>query len=97
MLLGSLGWSLARAGRADEARGLLAELEQRSRTGYVAPTALAAIHLGLGETDQAFEWLDKAIDLRDPLIVPIKSFPHFDSLRPDPRFRALLRKMNLEA
>jgi hypothetical protein len=61
----------------------------------VPPSSIAGVHIGLGETDAAFEWLDRAIDARDPLIMPIKSFPYLDPLRRDPRFTALLRKMNL--
>jgi Fanconi anemia group M protein len=49
----------------------------------------------LAPADRAFEWMEKAIEVRDPLIFPIKTFPHLDPLRADPRFGALLRKMNL--
>ncbi len=41
--------------------------------------------------------MDRAIDERDPMIIPIKSYPFLDPLRSDPRFTALLRKMNLES
>lgn len=47
-------------------------------------------------TDEAFAWMDRAIDDRDPMMTPIKSFPFLDPLRADPRFLALLWKMNLE-
>jgi hypothetical protein len=67
-----------------------------SRAAYVPPSCFAWIHLGLGNVGEAFTWMDRAIDGRDPIIVPIKSYPFLDPLRADPRFHALLRKMNLE-
>ena len=68
-----------------------------AETGYVPPSAFAWIYLGLGDVDRAFEWLDRAIDARDQLMMPIKSCPIFDPIRADPRFAALLHKMNLDA
>jgi len=47
--------------------------------------------------DRAFEWLDRAVDARDQIMMPIKSYVFFDPIRADPRFQALLRKMKLEA
>jgi hypothetical protein len=61
------------------------------------PTSFAWIHLGLGEVDQAFIWMEHAIDERDPIIIAIKSYAFLDPLRNDPRFHTLLRNMNLEA
>jgi serine/threonine-protein kinase len=93
--LGFLGYLHGAAGRQAEARGILEHLAQAARAGYVPPSSFASVHVGLGDIDAAFEWLDRAIDARDPLIMPIKSFPYLDPLRGDPRFTALLRKMNL--
>jgi serine/threonine-protein kinase len=94
-LLGWLGFAYAAAGRPDDARALLTELSERSKTSYVQPTAIAFVCLGLGDVDGAFRRLDEAIDVRDPWIVPIRTFPPFDPLRSDPRFDGLLRRMNL--
>ncbi len=52
--------------------------------------------MGLGQKDQAFKWLEKAYEERDFWITFIKVAPYFDSLRSDPRFKILLKKMNLE-
>ena len=52
--------------------------------------------IGLGDWDAAFEWMDRAIESRDPIIMPIKSFPFLDPVRGDARFQALLKKMHLE-
>ncbi len=95
-MLGWLGLSLAIAGKQDEARALLNCLHEMATQAYVPPTSFAWIHLGLGEINSAFEWLDRAVDERDQLMMPIKSYAFFDPLRADPRFAALLRKMNLE-
>jgi len=54
--------------------------------GYVPPSSFANVLVGLGQIERAFEWLGRAIDARDPLIMPIKSFPYLDPLRTDPRF-----------
>jgi len=95
-MLGWLGLSLALGGEAAEARTLLERLHERAARTYVPPTSFAWIHLGLGETDTAFEWLERAVDARDQFIMPIKSYWFFDPIRSDPRFAALLRKMRLD-
>ena len=51
--------------------------------------------MGLDETDEAFLWLDRAIDARDPHILHLPVKPVYDRLRGDPRFDELLRKMSL--
>jgi tetratricopeptide (TPR) repeat protein len=97
IMLGWLGLTLARSGNTDEARAILDRLHRAARDAYVPPSSFAWIHLGLGEIDSAFEWMDRAIDARDRMIVPIKSYAFLDLIRADPRYRALLGKMNLEA
>jgi len=95
-MLGWLGLALGQSGDTKEPRMLLQQLHAKASQAYVSPTSFAWIHLGLGEIDDAFVWLDRAIEARDPNIIPIKTFPFLDPLRGDPRFAALLRKMNLE-
>ena len=95
-LIGWLGLTLGLNGSAAEARSLLDRLHGNAAQGYVPPSSFAWIHLGLGETDDAFKWLDRAVDECDQFMMPIKSYSFFDPLRADPRFRALVRKMNLE-
>ncbi|MCL4487833.1 MAG: tetratricopeptide repeat protein [Chloroflexi bacterium] len=96
VMQGMLGMSLADSGNEVEARAILDSFRERSRTVYVPPTSLAWIHLGLGESDEFFQSMDRAIDARDHMITPIKVYPFLDSIRRDPRYGALLRKMNLE-
>ena len=59
------------------------------------PYHLAMIYFGLGEDDIAFEYLNKACELRSTQLVWIKSAPELDSVRSDPRFQDILRRMNL--
>jgi len=54
------------------------------------------VHLGLKEIDTAFEWLNRAVELCDQFLMPIKSYGFLAPIRTDPRFAALLRKMNLK-
>lgn len=91
--LWALGYAYAIAGRKAEAREVLAELRRQSQDGYVSPYFTAGIYAGLGEKDRAFEWLNKAYEQRD--CVTPKMDPFLDSLRSDPRFRDLLRRLNL--
>jgi len=81
-------------GRSAQARRLLTELNRMSRTMPVPPVAWAFACIGAGD-DRMFEWLDKAIDARDPVVTHLPSMPFYDGIREDPRFKALLVRMNL--
>ena len=86
---------IGRAGHGERVRGILRELAAAASTRYVPPSAFAFGHVGLGERDEALRFLDEAIDERDPLVMPIKSYSFLDPIRDDPRYRRLLGKMNL--
>jgi adenylate cyclase len=91
-----LGYAHAVAGREAEARRILAELRTRRDAGeYVAPTAFATIHIGLGEKDRALDWLERHEADRGARIF-LKVDPIFDPLRTEPRFQRLLRRLGLE-
>jgi len=94
--LGFLAMVSGRAGLLDDARRLLVQAEQMASAGYVPPSTFASCHIGLGDWDAALDWMDRAIEARDPIIMPIKSFPFLDPVRGDARYQALLRKMHLE-
>jgi tetratricopeptide (TPR) repeat protein len=94
--LAALGYAYATAGQRGEARRVLAELQELSKRRYVSTVDVAVIHAGLGEKDQAFAWLEKAYQERAGKLVFVGIEPKFDSLRSDPRFHDLLRRMRLE-
>lgn len=90
-----LGWAYARSGNRAEALKILSELQQMSEREYVPPWAIANVYIGLGDRDRAIEWLEKAFQERSTSEIFLKANPGFDPLRSDPRFKALLRHMNL--
>jgi TolB-like protein/DNA-binding winged helix-turn-helix (wHTH) protein/cytochrome c-type biogenesis protein CcmH/NrfG len=84
---------LAQAGREDEARTILQDLKSRIPHQYVPPYAIALIHTGLGESDLAVEWLERALAVRDVHLIDLRADSSFASLRGDPRFETLLREI----
>lgn len=95
LALGGMGWAMALAGMKDQARAILADLRDSGRYARAPSWSIAWIHQGLGETDEAFKWLDRAVEERDPKIVYLRTKPFWDSIRGDPRFDALMRTMRL--
>jgi hypothetical protein len=97
LMLGWLGLALGLGGQTAEARIVLDRLRAIASQRFVLPTSFAWVHLGLGEIDNAFTWMERAVDRNDGWIPALKSYPFLDPLRADPRFAALLRKLNLHA
>jgi Tfp pilus assembly protein PilF len=89
---------LARAygtmGKKNEARKVLDELTKASRQSYFPPYLFGAIHVALGENELGLDWLEEAYTHRDPYMVHLKRDATFDSLRSDPRFKDILRRMS---
>ena len=94
--LAGLGHALAVSGRAEEALSTIDELKQLSNHRHVSARAVAEIYMGLGDKEQAFAWLDKAFVQRNGWLLHLKENPRYDSLRADPRYVGLVRRMNLE-
>jgi serine/threonine-protein kinase len=94
--LAQLGQAYATVGRTAEARQLLAELHAMSQERYVSPYHMAYVYTGLGEQDEAMLWLERAYEERAGRIGGVKGSFLFATLHSHPRFRALLKKMNLE-
>jgi TolB-like protein/predicted Zn-dependent protease len=72
-----------------------AALAQMLKNYANIPSAVASVFAFRGESDEAFKWLDRAYEQKDPLLYRIKVSPEFDKLHGDPRYKAFLRKMNL--
>ncbi len=94
--LAALGQAYAVAHQESEARKILDDLKARSGQTYVQPMWIAVIHAGLGEKDQAFDWMQKAYDDRSTCLVYLKVDPLFDPLRGDSRFNDLLHRVGLQ-
>jgi len=94
--LRDLGYGYAISGRRAEALAALKELEGKYEKHEAIGQDLAAVYAGLGEKDQAFAWLEKDFQARSGLLAWIRWTPPFDSLRSDPRYADLLRRMGLK-
>jgi eukaryotic-like serine/threonine-protein kinase len=92
---GFLAFVLGRAGQLDEARRLLDELKAESAKRYVPSYAIAIAHLGLNEKEEALVWLEKEIAERGYWATTYAVAPELDDLRADPRFKAMLKRLNL--
>jgi TolB-like protein/Tfp pilus assembly protein PilF/tRNA A-37 threonylcarbamoyl transferase component Bud32 len=90
-----LGTAYARAGFTDKAREILDDLLERSKRIYVSPCLLALMCLVLNEKDRAFEFLEKAYRSHDIDLTYLKIDPRLDTVRSDPRYMALLKRIGL--
>lgn len=91
-----LGLMLVRMGKSDEARAILARLVALQRTRYVPPTTVAAIQAALGDAGLALDALELAYAVRDTRLVYLKDDGRWSTLRQQPRFVSLLRRMKLD-
>ena len=95
--LGMAGQVFGMAGRRDEALTLLHELNRRANEeGYMHPSYMAFIYIGLGENQKALELLEKGFNDKDFVMVWLKVHSMFDPLRSNERFKELLRKMEFK-
>jgi adenylate cyclase len=96
-----LGHTYAVSGNREEAQKIIAGLQELAKSKYVSSFQIAAIYAGLSaspartEKDQAFAWLEKAYEERSDGLVYLMAEQRFDSLRSDPRFKDLARRIGL--
>lgn len=89
------GYTWARAGDSAKAQAILMELKSRIGQRYVPAEHIATLYTALGNKDEAFAWLEKACENRDFRLCRLKVDPRWDSLRSDPRFVAILKRIGL--
>jgi serine/threonine-protein kinase len=95
--LALLGYAYARGGRPFEARRMLGELQKQAARHYVPSYYLALLHVGLGQTAESFQWLERAYEDGEVFMSELTWNPLWDSVRADRRFASLLQRMNLPA
>lgn len=93
LAIASIGNAHARSGDQSRAIRALRELRTLSKHKPVPSICFALIHIGLEGNDQAIAWLERAYQERSDFLLVLRVDPLFDSLRPDPRFQALLRRI----
>jgi tetratricopeptide (TPR) repeat protein len=82
------------AGRRGEALKLIDELKARARLHYIPGSLFVDAYIGLGEKNRALGWMERAYEEHVQEMVYIKAYPGWDALRSEPRFQALVRRMN---
>jgi tetratricopeptide (TPR) repeat protein len=90
-----LAYIYGSVGRKAEAQKILDRLLEASKTVPIAAHHFALIYIGMGKKGEALAWLDKAYEEHSPMMAWLKVDPRFDSLRPEPRFQNLLRRVGL--
>ena len=91
--VGSLGYACAVTGDRAKAGQILRELEELAKQRYVSPANRASVYLGLGEKTKALDWLEKAYEDQDPIFWWINGDQLYDSVRDEPRFKAMMQKI----
>jgi TolB-like protein/Flp pilus assembly protein TadD len=92
-MLAALGYVLARSGRTAEAIRVIEELKDRLAHSYGTPFNIAMVYAGLSQKEETLEWLETAYEDHSMWLIFVNTYPIFDFLRPDPRFKDLVRRM----
>ena len=92
-VLATIGYIKALAGKENEARSILNELQDRARQRYVSPYSIAIVHIALNEVDQALSCLERSFQEKEDAMPSLKVNPRMDPLRSQPRFQELLRRI----
>jgi TolB-like protein/Tfp pilus assembly protein PilF len=94
-VLFTVGYAYGRSGRRSDAEAVIKKLHDVAKTRYVEPNSFAVVYTGMGENDAAFAEVEKAFEVRNPNLGTLLIDPLMDPLREDPRFKDLLRRVNL--
>jgi hypothetical protein len=90
-----LAYLYGRSGQTAQARQALIRLEQLERRQPMDPAVFVLSHIGMGNKDQAFAWMNKAYAQHSSALATLKVDPIFDPLRGDPRFHEFERRVGL--
>lgn len=94
-VLSAMGHTLGCAGRTREALALLEQLRQMSATKWVPSACFGSLYLGLGDHKMALDYFEASAEARELAVTTFKVHPMYDPLRSEPRFQALLKRVNL--
>ena len=89
-----IGFIMGSAGKKEKNREILNYQLEISEKEFVRPTNFTILYMVLGEKDRALDWLERAYEQREGWLVLLKVQPMFDPLRSDPRFQAVMDKMD---
>jgi serine/threonine protein kinase/Flp pilus assembly protein TadD len=95
VIAGHVGYAYGQKGSRTEAEAMLRNLRMQAERQYVPSSAVALVHAGLGEKAQALDLLERAYQEHDFSMVFLEVAPWFKSLRGEPRFQQLVRRMQL--
>lgn len=95
-LAASIGEDYAQTGYKGVLSNWLEALKELAKRQYVSPYGIAQVYARLGDKEQAFVWLDKAVEVRDSRVVTVAVDPVFESWRSDPRFAQILTRVGLK-
>ncbi len=90
-----VGIAYAKTGRRDRAEDMINKFREMAKTQYIATCRIASIYVALGDSDKAFEELDKAFEVRDWELYRLNADTYWIPLRGDPRYKNLLKRLNL--
>jgi TolB-like protein/Flp pilus assembly protein TadD len=86
------GCALAKMGKRDEARAILDQLLKLSEQRFVPPYHIALLYNALGEREETFKWLERAIAVSDAKVAFLKVEPKWNNLRGDPKFQEIMKR-----
>ena len=92
----NLAYAYGVTGNKGEAQKTIESLKDKSKNNYVSPYYFAIAYAGLGENEQTLNWLERAYaDRSDSLVLYLTADPQMEGIRSDPRYKDLLKRMNL--
>jgi serine/threonine-protein kinase len=95
-MLATFAHAAALAGKQEITQKIISQLQDISQEMYVSAYDMASIYIGLGQSDEALQWLDKAFEEHAYLLIYLKVDPLMDPLRPKKQFKKILQKIHPE-